>query len=117
MLAYAGTGKTKVILTERDAAWVDVNDEMFWTDDAQHFTWISQRDGWRHAYLADRSSLDLNSTVTVEGWVYVDSFKEVYAGLFGKPGRNYTLFLQNDGRLHFSYFNTSGKNNNLAIVA
>ena len=55
MLAAAGTGKTKVILTERDAAWVDVHDEMFWTDDAQHFTWISERDGWRHAYLAARS--------------------------------------------------------------
>ena len=55
MLAVAETGRTKVILTERDAAWVDVHDEMFWTDDAQHFTWISQRDGWRHAYLAARS--------------------------------------------------------------
>jgi dipeptidyl-peptidase-4 len=55
MLAATDTGKTKVILTERDAAWVDVHNEMFWTNDAHHFTWISQRDGWRHAYLAARS--------------------------------------------------------------
>jgi len=55
MLADAQTGRASVILTERDAAWVDVHDEMFWTEDAQHFTWISERDGWRHAYVAARS--------------------------------------------------------------
>ncbi len=55
MLADAQIGRTKVILTERDAAWVDVHDEMFWTDDSQHYTWISERDGWRHVYLAARS--------------------------------------------------------------
>lgn len=37
-------------LVERDDAWVNVHDEMHWLDD-QHFTWISERDGWRHAYL------------------------------------------------------------------
>lgn len=54
-LANTSTGKLKVILTERDDAWVDVNDEMRWTADFGHFTWISERDGWRHVYLAARS--------------------------------------------------------------
>ena len=55
MLADAATGNTSVILTERDAAWVGVHDEMFWTDDSQQFTWMSERDGWRHVYVAARS--------------------------------------------------------------
>ncbi len=37
-------------LVERDDAWVNVHDEMAWVGD-QHYTWISERDGWRHAYL------------------------------------------------------------------
>ncbi len=55
MLADAQIGRTKVILTERDEAWVNVHDELFWTEDKAHFTWLSERDGWRHVYLASRS--------------------------------------------------------------
>ena len=47
-----GTGQT--IYTERDDAWVNMHDEMFWVDDNQRFTWISEHDGWRHVYLISR---------------------------------------------------------------
>jgi dipeptidyl-peptidase 4 len=40
------------LMRESDEAWVDVHDELFWLKDGQHFTWISERDGWRHVYLA-----------------------------------------------------------------
>ncbi len=40
--------------TERDEAWVDVVDDLHWLDDGRRFTWISERDGWRHLYLARR---------------------------------------------------------------
>lgn len=39
------------VMTERDAAWIDVHDELNWLDNASAFTWISERDGWRHLYL------------------------------------------------------------------
>ncbi len=45
-------GDVSLALTETDDAWVDVHDEMHWLRDGQRFTWISDRDGWRHVYLA-----------------------------------------------------------------
>ncbi len=55
MLANARTGEVKTILTERDDAWVDVHDELNWLCDGKRFTWLSERDGWRHVYLVSRS--------------------------------------------------------------
>ena len=55
MLADARTGKVKTILTEQDDAWVDVHDEMKWLAGGKRFTWVSDRDGWRHVYLVSRS--------------------------------------------------------------
>jgi len=46
------TGQAIEVLTERDDAWVDVDDEFHWLDEGRRFTWISDRDGWRHVYLA-----------------------------------------------------------------
>ena len=40
--------------TERDDAWVDVVDDLHWIDDGRRFTWISERDGWRHLYVVPR---------------------------------------------------------------
>ena len=59
MLADVGSGEVKTILTERDEAWVDFHDELRWLDDGKRFTWISERDGWRHVYLASRSGQEL----------------------------------------------------------
>lgn len=39
------------VFVEKDDAWVDVHDEIFWTDAGKTFTWPSDRDGWRHVYL------------------------------------------------------------------
>ena len=55
MLADARTGKVKTVLTERDDTWVNVHDELKWLADGNQFTWISERDGWRHVYLVSRS--------------------------------------------------------------
>jgi dipeptidyl-peptidase-4 len=55
MLADAATGKVRSVLTERDGAWVDVNDDAVeWVEKGAAFTWVSERDGWRHLYLAAR---------------------------------------------------------------
>lgn len=44
------------VLTETDEAWVDVHDEIMWFEDGKHFTWLSDRDGWRHLYVVATES-------------------------------------------------------------
>ncbi len=44
------TGSMDTILTEKDDAWVDVVDQIYWIDGGENFVWISERDGWRHLY-------------------------------------------------------------------
>jgi len=58
-LAAAESGDVTPILTEEDEAWVDVHDELNWLADGREFTWISERDGWRHVYIVSRSGADV----------------------------------------------------------
>ena len=46
------TGKGRVLFTDRDAAWVDVMDDLRWLHNGteRDLLWLSERDGWRHAY-------------------------------------------------------------------
>jgi dipeptidyl-peptidase-4 len=55
MLADAVTGGTRVLLTERDSAWLDVVDEIRWLPGNNRFLWPSERDGWRHVYAVART--------------------------------------------------------------
>jgi dipeptidyl-peptidase-4 len=56
MLADASTGAVRTIHTENDPdAWVDMRVEIFqWIDDGERFLWLSESDGWRHAYVIGR---------------------------------------------------------------
>src|SRR6185436_4689768 len=54
-LCDARTGAARTILTEQDDAWVEVHEELLWMDGGRKFTWISERDGWRHVYVVPRS--------------------------------------------------------------
>ncbi|MGZ8845849.1 MAG: S9 family peptidase [Pyrinomonadaceae bacterium] len=55
MIGNARTGQVRTILTDQDDAWVDINvDELNWLADGKRFLWVSERDGWRHVYLASR---------------------------------------------------------------
>jgi dipeptidyl-peptidase-4 len=55
MLADLRSGTVKTILTEHDAAWIDLQAELPWIHDAREFLWLSERDGWRHLYRAPRA--------------------------------------------------------------
>lgn len=54
MLADAATGGTHSVMVEQDSAWVDQQTDVPWLKDGQRFLWLSERDGWRHAYLVSR---------------------------------------------------------------
>ncbi|MEP6732463.1 MAG: S9 family peptidase [bacterium] len=82
-LVDARTGQARLILTERDSAWVDVVDDLKWLDGDKNFIWVSERDGWRHIYLASRGggepklltpgAYDVISVSSIDdagGWLY-----------------------------------------------
>jgi dipeptidyl-peptidase-4 len=54
MLGDVRTGRVRTVLTERDSAWLDVVDDLRWINGGKEFTWVSERDGWRHLYVVSR---------------------------------------------------------------
>ena len=81
------------------------------TDQALSFDGV---DDW--VEIPDNNALDLTSTLTVEAWVYVETLKQEWSGLVGKPGpsyeagQNYTVLLNLNKFIHFSYTNAAGEN-------
>ncbi len=65
-LADPKSGKTLSIFAETDEAWVDIHDEMYWVREGQWFTWMSDRDGWRHLYLVSRHGEEIISLTSGE---------------------------------------------------
>src|SRR5260370_5650264 len=53
LVADASTGKSHVVLTEKDPYWINVSDELFFLKDGKRFLWSSERSGYRHLYLYD----------------------------------------------------------------
>jgi dipeptidyl-peptidase-4 len=51
LVADAETGKSKVLLTEKDAYWINVSDDLYFLKDGRRFLWSSERSGYRHIYL------------------------------------------------------------------
>ncbi|MFY9574652.1 MAG: DPP IV N-terminal domain-containing protein, partial [Blastocatellia bacterium] len=84
MLGDVRTGKVKTILTDHDDAWVDIHgDDIEWLEGGKRFVWVSERDGWRHAYVASRDGaairlitpgeFDVISVASIDqagGWLY-----------------------------------------------
>jgi dipeptidyl-peptidase-4 len=75
-------GSMRTVLTEKDEAWVDVQD-IRWIDDGRAFLWLSERDGWQHLYRVDRDSgqirlltpgdfdvVNIQAVDETNGWVY-----------------------------------------------
>lgn len=66
-LAETETGNSRVLLTERDPYWVNVNDEFRFLGRGAQFLWGSERDGWRHLYLGSVDDKRL-SQITRGDW-------------------------------------------------
>jgi dipeptidyl-peptidase-4 len=90
ILADARSGRVRTILTEKEKAWVDLRaDDFHWLDNGRSFTWTSERDGWRHVYVASRDGGALKlvtqgdfDVITVDavdekgGWLYFSASPE-----------------------------------------
>src|SRR5437879_5545250 len=57
LIADAGTGKTRTVLTESDPNWINVSDDLYFLKNGKRFLWSSERSGYRHLYLLDRKSV------------------------------------------------------------
>ena len=59
LLANASTGAVQQIFRDQDPAWVDINDQIKWIHNGKEFLWLSERDGWRHAYSVSRDGKNI----------------------------------------------------------
>ena len=50
MLADPESGETTTIHTDRDEAWIDIEQDLRWIRNGSHYLTLSERDGWRHLY-------------------------------------------------------------------
>jgi dipeptidyl-peptidase 4 len=64
LLADASTGKSSVLLTEKDAYWINLSDILHFFKDGKRFLWSSERTGYRHLYLYDMSGKQLAQLTT-----------------------------------------------------
>ncbi len=104
LLADARTGAARTILTEQDSAWVEVVDDITWVNEGKNFLWLSERDGWNHAYLVSRDGrsvrlltpgdYDIAGIEGVDakgGWLY-------YRASPGNPTQRYLYRARLDGK-------------------
>lgn len=53
MFADRNTGKSKVILEEKNNTYIDVHDNLHYLKDGKYFLWTSELEGYNHIYLYD----------------------------------------------------------------
>ena len=80
----ASTGTSKVVLNEKDKAYIDVTDNLTFLKD-NSFVWTSEKDGFNHIYLYDKTG-KLKNQVTKGNW-------EMTA-YYGCDEKNKTIYYQ-----------------------
>ena len=78
------TAAAKVVLNEKDKAYVDVTDNLTFLKD-NSFIWTSEKDGFNHIYLYDKNG-KLKNQVTKGNWEVVS--------YYGFDEKNKTIFYQ-----------------------
>ncbi|MFA9370675.1 MAG: S9 family peptidase [Labilibaculum antarcticum] len=53
LLADAESGKSRLLYEEKNAAWIDINDDLSFLKDGKHFIFTSEKSGFNHIYLYD----------------------------------------------------------------
>ena len=89
LLANSRTGAVTSIYRESSTTWLDASDPLvmdpvrtaFWFRNATLFTWISDKDGWRHVYTVSREGRQDTLVTPFEGdaisLVAADSAREI----------------------------------------
>ena len=69
LFAEVSTGQTRVVLREQSATgWISVDDQhwLHFLEDSDRFIWLSERDGWNHAYLFDYDGTQIRQITSGE---------------------------------------------------
>ncbi|MFL5514820.1 MAG: S9 family peptidase, partial [Gemmatimonadales bacterium] len=104
ILGDARTGQARTVFTERDSTWVDVVDDFVWLEGGKSFTWVSERDGWKHVYVVSRDGrtsrlvtkgdydvLEVKGIDPKGGWLYYIASPE-------NPVQRYLFRVRLDGK-------------------
>ncbi len=67
LVADALGGEVKSVFRDESKTWVDVVDDVTWIDGGKAFLWLSERDGWRHAYRVPREGGEPRLITRFEG--------------------------------------------------
>ena len=51
LVGDVSNGKSSLLLSERDSAWINVSDDLHFLKDGKRLLWTSERTGYRHIYL------------------------------------------------------------------
>lgn len=90
LMADVKTGKSKVIVTDNDPAWIDITRDLMFLQGQDQFVWTSEKSGYRHAYLYDYSGKEqqltsgdweIDSLIGVDeagGWLYFYAKKDSF---------------------------------------
>ena len=89
LLAEARSGETRQIFRDEAKTWVDVMDDLRWIDGGRACIWLSERDGWQHAYRVPRDGgtatllthfdadvIDIAGVDEQAGWIYFTASPE-----------------------------------------
>ena len=121
MEVNAKTGRSRTLLTETDAAWLEVSDNLTFLSGGREFLWTSNRSGFQHMYLYSRDGRSLTQVTSGDwvvsdivgvdepnGWIYYQSnqFEDIGLNLFRvrKDGSG-TERLTRDSGTHKVYMN------------
>ncbi|MEI6667493.1 MAG: DPP IV N-terminal domain-containing protein, partial [Acidobacteriota bacterium] len=58
-LGDAATGEIRTIFVDKDEAWLDDMTRYVWLAGGKGLFWLSERDGWRHAYYVSRDGKEV----------------------------------------------------------
>ncbi len=106
----SASGKASRILTERDEAWVNVLDDIYFLKKGRQFIWGSERSGYKHLYRYDLKGRLLNP-VTSGNWAVRGPFQ-----LSFWSGKSVTYVDEKQGRLYFTGLKKSSLERHLYTV-
>jgi dipeptidyl-peptidase 4 len=77
------TGEARLVFTETDNAWLENENPVRWLNQGKDLLWLSERSGWRHAYIASLDGhgfvpvtqgqfdvIDIEAVDAEVGWLY-----------------------------------------------
>jgi dipeptidyl-peptidase-4 len=97
------TGRSRVILVDKQPAWINLNSCLYFLNDGKRFVWCSERDGYQHLYLYDLEGKMLASLTKGEFMVIRSGgqfLEREYDGLAGVDEKHgFVYFISNQESL------------------